>query len=67
MGERRDIYRVLTRRPEGRPRGRPKRRWEDNIKMDLQKLRWGKDWIELTQNSDRWHALENVLMNPQIL
>jgi len=54
MGGRRDIYRVLVGRPEGRrPLGRPKRRWEDNIKMDLQKVGWGMDWIKLAQDSDR--------------
>ena len=56
--ERRGVYRDLVGRPEGRrPLGRPKRRWEDNIKMDLQKVGWGMDWIEVAQDSDRWHAL----------
>ena len=42
MGERRDVYRVLVGKPEGkRPLGRPRRRWEDNIKMDLQEVGWG--------------------------
>ena len=42
MGERRSVYRVLVGKPEGkRPRGRPRRRWEDNIKMDLQEVKWG--------------------------
>jgi hypothetical protein len=44
-------------RPEGRrPLGRPRRRWEDNIKMDLQEVRWGVDWIDLAQDKDRWQA-----------
>ena len=44
--------------------GRPRRRWEDNIKTDLQKVGWGgMDWIELAQDSDRWHALVNAVMN----
>jgi hypothetical protein len=48
MGEGRGTYRVLAGRPEGRrPTGRPRRRWEDNIKMNLQEVGWGKDWIEL--------------------
>ena len=49
MGKRRDVYRVLVGKPEGRrPLGRPRRRWEDNIKMDLQEVGCGcMDWIEL--------------------
>jgi len=47
-----------------RPLGRPRHRWEDNIKMDLQELGiGGLDWIDLTQNKDRWLALVNVAMN----
>ena len=55
-------------RPEGkRPLGRPRHRWEDNIKMDLQKVRCGgMDWIELAQDRDRWQALANVLMNLRV-
>ena len=59
MAERRDVYRVLVGR---RPLGRPKRRWEDNIKMDLQEVVWGMDCIDLTQNRDRWKALVNAVM-----
>jgi len=58
MGERRGVYRVLAGRPEGRRLGRPRHGWED-IKMDLQKVGWGMDWIELAQDSDRWHTLVN--------
>jgi len=59
MGERRGIYRTLVGKAEGnRPLVRPKLRWEDNIKMDLQKVGCsGVDWIELTQDRDRWRAL----------
>jgi hypothetical protein len=55
MGEGRGVYRVLVGKPEGRrPLRRPKRRWEDNIKMELQEERCGRmDWIELAQNRDR--------------
>ena len=59
MGEGRGVHRVLVGKPEGkRPLGRPRRRWEDNIKMDLQEVRGGcGDWMELAQDRDRWRAL----------
>ena len=65
MGERRDVYRVLVGKPEGRRRlWRRRRRWEDNIKMDLQDVGCGgMDWIELAQNRDRWRALVTAVMN----
>jgi hypothetical protein len=55
IGERRGEYRVLVGKIEGkRPRGRPRRRWEDNIKMDLQEVGWvGMDWIDLAQDGDK--------------
>jgi len=43
--------------------GRPTRRWEDNIKMDLQVVEWDMDWIKLAQDMDRWRVLMNVVMN----
>jgi hypothetical protein len=66
--ERRDVYRVLVRKPdEKRPLGRPRRRWEDNIKMDLQEVGCrGMDWIKLAQDVDRWRALVNVAMNLRV-
>ena len=65
MGERRGVYRVLVGKSEGnRPLVRPRRRWEDNIKMDLQEVGCsGMDWIELAQDRDRWRALVNAVMN----
>jgi hypothetical protein len=65
MGERRGAYRALVGKPEGtRPFGRPRRRWEDNIKMDLREVgRGGMDWINLAQDRDRWRAVVNTVMN----
>ena len=65
MGERRGVYRLLVGKPEGkRPLGRPSRRWEDNIKMDLEEVVFGGiDRIELAQDRGRWRALVNAAMN----
>ena len=63
MVEGRSVHMVLAGKPEGkRPLGRPRRRWED-IKMDLQEVRGGGDWMELAQDSDRWRALVSMVMN----
>jgi hypothetical protein len=68
MGEERGAYRILVGRPEGRrPLGRPRRRWEDNIKMDLRKVEWGGiNWIELAQDRDSWRALVNAVINIRV-
>jgi hypothetical protein len=65
MGERRGAYRALVGKPEGRrPLGRPRRRWEDNIKMDLREFRCGgAHWIDLAQDRERWRALVYTVMN----
>ena len=65
MGEKKGIYMVLMGKPEGkRLLGRPRRRWENNIKLDLQEVGCGgMDWIKLSQDRDRWQALVNVVMN----
>jgi hypothetical protein len=68
MWEERGVYRVLVGKPEGmRPLGRPRRRWEDNIRMDLQEVGCGgMDWIGLAQDRDKWRALVNAAMNLRV-
>ena len=68
MGEKRGVYRVLVGKTEGkRPLGRPRRRWEGNIKMDLQEVGCEVvDWMELAQVKDRWWALANAVMNLRV-
>ena len=68
MGERRGLYRALVGKPEGKkPLVRPGRRWENNIKMDLQEAGCGiMDWIELDQDRGRWRALVNEVMSPRV-
>ena len=64
IGEGRGVHRVLVGKPEGkRQLGRPRRRWEDNIKMDLREVGGVGDWMELAQDSYRWRALVNTVMN----
>jgi len=68
MGNRRGACRVLVGRPDVKiPLGRPTHRWVDNIKMDLQEVKWGSvNWVHLSQGRDRWRALVNAVMNPRI-
>jgi hypothetical protein len=63
--EKRNAYRLLVGKPEGRrPLGRPRRRWVDNIRMDLVEVGWGDvHWIGLAQDRDRWGVLMNAVMN----
>jgi len=68
MVEERGGYRVLLGKPEGRrPLGRPRRKWVDNIRMDLQEMGCGyMDWIELTQDRDSWQTLVSAVMNLRV-
>jgi hypothetical protein len=68
MGEGRGVYRVLVGRPEGkRPLGRPRRRWEDNIKIDLREIGIDRaNWIRLARDRVRWQAFVNTVMNLRV-
>ena len=68
MGDERGAHRGLVGKPDGkRPLGRPRRRWEDNIKMDLEEVRGGcGEWMELAQNRDRWRALVSTMRNLRV-
>jgi hypothetical protein len=69
MGEKRSMYRLLVGKPAGkRPLGRPRRRWMDNLNMDLLDIRLGVvDWIGLAQDRNRWRALVHSVMNLRVL
>ena len=69
MGKGRVVHRVLVGKPEGkRPLERPRRRWVDNITIDLQEVGGGcGDWMELAQDSDRWRALVSTVRNLRVL
>jgi hypothetical protein len=68
MGEERGVNRVLLGKPEGkRPLGRPRRRWEDNIKMDVEEVGGGRgDWMELAKDRDRWRAHVSTVKNLRV-
>jgi hypothetical protein len=68
MREGRGVHRFLVGKPEGkRPLGRPRRKWEDNIKMDLREVGGGYgDWMELAQDRDRWRALMSTVKNLRV-
>jgi hypothetical protein len=67
-GEKRNACRIFMGKPKvKRPLGRSRRRWEDNIKMDLRSIGWGgMDWINLAQGRDQWRALVNTVMNLRV-
>jgi hypothetical protein len=67
-GEKRNAYRLLVGKPEGRrPLGRPRRMWLDNIRMDPVEVGWGDvDWIGLAQDRDRWRVLVNSVLNLRV-
>jgi hypothetical protein len=68
MGEKRNAYRLLVGKPEGKiPLGRPRRMWVDNIIIDLGEVGWGDvDWIGLAQDRNRWRALVNSVLNLRV-
>jgi hypothetical protein len=68
MGEKRNAYRILVGKPEGkRPLRRRRRRWVDNIKMDLREIGLdGIDWIDLAHDRDQWRALVNTVMDLRV-
>jgi hypothetical protein len=65
LEEKRNAYRISVGKSEGkRPLGRPRRRWVNNFKMDLTKIRWGgMDWIDLAEDRDQWRTLVKTVMN----
>jgi hypothetical protein len=68
MGEKRNAYSLLVGKPEGKgPLGKPRRRWVDNIRMDLGEVGWGDvDWIGLAEDRNRWRAIVNLVLNLRV-
>jgi hypothetical protein len=68
MGEKRNAYRLLVGKPEvKRPLGRPRRRWVDNIRIDLGEVGWGDvHWIDLAKDRNRWRAVVNSVLNLRV-
>jgi hypothetical protein len=68
MRKKRNAYRILLEKSDGKiPLGRPRRRWVNNIKMDLREIGWGgMDWIDLSQDRNQWRVLVNIVMNLQV-
>jgi hypothetical protein len=67
MGKRKACRGVMEKPERKRPQGRPRRRWEDNINMDLREIGWGgMGWIDLTEDRDLWRALVNTVMNLRV-
>jgi hypothetical protein len=68
IGAKRNAYRILVRKPEGkRPPGSSRRRWVDNITIYLREIEWdGVDWVDLAQGRDQWKALVNMVMNLRV-
>jgi hypothetical protein len=67
-GEKRNAYRLLVGKPEGkRLLGRPRRRWVDNIRIDIGEVEWGDvDWIGLAKDRNRWRAVVNSVLNLRV-
>jgi hypothetical protein len=68
MREKRNAYRILVGKPEGkRPLGRPRCTWVNNVKMDLREIGWdGVGWVDVAQDRDHWRALVNTVMNLRV-
>jgi hypothetical protein len=67
MGEKRNAYRLLVGKPEGKSTGTPRRRWVDNNRMDLGEVGWGNvDWIGLAKDRNRWRAFVNSVLNLRV-